>query len=330
MNRKTSTTFQEKNLMKITSFFLLCCLNLAFIHVGSVDAKAPKTEKIAFSSNRKGNWEIYLMNPDGSRQERLTRHNAGDYSPVWSPTGEHILFASDRSGFRDLYVMNADGSHVRRVFGKPARRSEPTWAPDGDRIAFHAETPQWSIQTATIHGGNVKQIALADPRGGNPSWSADGKEIAFVDDVGGTRRILIVELDSGGVRTFLPKEESWMYSPAWSPEGDKLAFTWYRWGIGDRTGIFVANRDGSRLKQIGKPALGTYSPAWSPEGDKIVYTEEVVDRDRQIVVVDLARGRKKQLTHRGLNITPAWFNPKNLSVAPQPHLLTTTWGKIKE
>ena len=318
--------------MKITNLFLFCCVSLAFMFasVYPVYAKAPKTEKIAFSSNRNGNWEIYLMDPDGSRQERLTRNSAGDYSPVWSPTGEHILFVSDRDGARDLYMMDADGSRVRRVFGKPARRAEPTWSPDGDRIAFHAETPKWSIQTATIHGVDVKQVALAEWRGGNPSWSANGKEIAFVGDVGGTRRILIVKLGSGGVRTFLPKEKSWMYSPAWSPEGDKLAFSWYRWDIGNKEAIFVANRDGSRLKQIGKPALGAYSPAWSPEGDKIVYTEEAVDRDRQIVVVDVETGRQTQLTRRGRNITPAWFNPKNLSVAPQSHLLTTTWGEIKK
>ena len=316
--------------MKIKSLFLFCCLNLVFSHVSQVHAQAPRTEKIAFSSKRNGNWDIYIMNPDGSRQERLTRNSAGDYSPIWSPTGEQILFTSDRGGSRDLYVMNADGSRVRRVFGKPARRSEPTWSPDGNRIAFHAETPQWSIQTATIRGGNVKQVALAEWRGGNPSWSADGKEIAFVGNVGGTRRILIVKLGSGNVRTFLPKEDSWMYTPAWSPEGDKLAFSWYKWGIGNKDAIFVANRDGSRLRQIGKPALRTSSPAWSPEGDKIVYTEEVVDRDLQIVVVDVETGRKKQLTHRGLNITPAWFNPKTLSVAPQPHLLTTVWGKIKK
>ena len=317
--------------MKITNHFLFCCLILAlvFIHVGPVHASAPKTEKIAFSSNRSGNWEIYIMNPNGSQRQRLTQNHASDHSPVWSPTGEHILFVSDRDGTSDLYVMDADGSSVRRVFRKSAKRVEPTWSPEGDRIAFHSETPQWGIQTATIHGTNVEEVALAEWRGGNPSWSANGNEIAFVGDVGGTRRILIVKLASGGIRTFLPREKSWMYSPAWSSEGDRLAFNWYKWDIPNKSAIFVANRDGSRLRQISKPALGTFSPVWSPDGDKIAYTEEAVDRDRQIVVVDVETGRKTQLTHRGLNGTPSWFDPKNLSVAPEPHLLTTMWGKIK-
>ena len=48
------------------------------------------------------------------------------------------------------------------------------------------------------------------------------------------------------------------------------------------------------------------------------------------IVVDVKTGSETQLTHRGRNITPSWFNPTNLSVAPEPHLLTTTWGKIKK
>ena len=316
--------------MKITSFILLCCLNLVFMHAGQVHAQAPRTEKIAFSSNRDGNWEIYIMNPDGSQQERLTRHNAGDFSPVWSPTGEHILFVSNRDGLRDLFLMDADGRNVRRVFKRRAQRVEPTWAPDGQRIAYHAETPQWNIQTGTIQGIGGFQVALAEVQGGNPSWSPDGEEIAFVAGKE-SRRIYIVELRSRTERAFLPNETSWMYGPAWSPDGKKLAFSWLKWGLGRRDTIHVANRDGSGLKQIGKPALGIFHPTWSPDGEKLVYTEEVVDRDRQIVTIDLQTRRRKQLTRLGLNMAPSWFNPAfvTLPIQPQSHLLTTVWGKIK-
>ena len=315
--------------MKVTHFFVVFTLSLVLMLITLYPVWGGD-EKIAFSSNRSGNWDIYVMNPDGSHQFRLTRNQGLDVSPVWSPTRGEILFVSARDGVMDLYVMDADGRRLRKVFRDTAMRIEPAWAPDGDRIVFHAELPRWSIQTATIHGRDVKQVASADRRGGNPSWSPDGTEIAFVDDVEGSRGIRILTLSSGAVRAFLPKESPWMYSPAWSPDGERLAFSWYKWGVGvDKDGLFVANRDGGRLKQIGKATLGTFSPAWSPEGDKIVYTEEPVDGDRQIVVIDVHTGRKKELTHRGMNITPSWFNPINLPVAPQPQSFTTVWGSLK-
>ena len=316
--------------MRGTPFFVISTLSLVlmFANVYPICARAPKTEKIAFSSNRDGPWDIYIMNPDGSDKINLTRHRAADFSPVWSPTGEHILFVSNRDGILDLFLMDAKGRNVRRVFKNLAQRIEPTWAPDGQRIAYHAEMPQWSIQTGTIHGIGGIQVALARVQGGNPSWSPDGKEIAFV--AGESRRIYIAELPTRTKRVFLPNERPWMYFPAWSPDGEKLAFSWYAQGLGNKSALFVANRDGSGLKQIGKPAFNIFTPAWSPDGEKLVYVEAAIEGDRQIVTVDLRTRRKQQLTRRGWSVTPSWFNPAfTLPVAPQPYLLTTVWGKIK-
>ena len=73
--------------MKNIRLFVFLCLGLGLVLSPAlqVSAKAPATAKIAFSSNRDGNWEIYLMNPDGSQQKRLTQNSARDSSPVWSP-----------------------------------------------------------------------------------------------------------------------------------------------------------------------------------------------------------------------------------------------------
>ncbi len=71
-------------------------------------AWSPDGQKIAFASVRDGNQEIYVMNADGSGQQRLTRNTAGDYAPAWSPDGRKIAFVSQRDGHvnHEIYLMN--------------------------------------------------------------------------------------------------------------------------------------------------------------------------------------------------------------------------------
>ena len=110
--------------------------------VCQVFAEAPKTPKILFTSARDGNYEIYMMNPDGSEQVNLTQHPAIDLDAAWSPTGEQILFVSDRGGTRDLYLMDADGGNVRRVF----KRKIEVWRTGlpGRPIANSLLTSAWT------------------------------------------------------------------------------------------------------------------------------------------------------------------------------------------
>lgn len=68
---------------------------LIFAPFSTVLAKAPETAKIVFRSGRDGNFEIYIMNLDGSDQKNLTQHRAQDVAPVWSPTGKQILFQTE-------------------------------------------------------------------------------------------------------------------------------------------------------------------------------------------------------------------------------------------
>ena len=111
--------------MKTTHLFVCVTVNLLLLNVNisPLLAKAPTTSKILFTSVRDGNYEIYIMNPDGSEEVNLTQHPANDQQAAWSPTGEQILFVSDRNGeIEDLYLMNADGSNVRRVFNEKRKK----------------------------------------------------------------------------------------------------------------------------------------------------------------------------------------------------------------
>ncbi len=77
---------------------------------------SPDGQKIAFMSRREGNWDIYLMNIDGSDLQRLTTDPAQDGLPAWAPNGNAIAFASDRGGIWAVWVMTPDGKGQSQLF----------------------------------------------------------------------------------------------------------------------------------------------------------------------------------------------------------------------
>ena len=69
--------------------------------------------QIAFESDRDGNWEIYVMDADGTNVRQLTDNDHDDTSPGWSSDGKQIAFTSDRYGDDKVLVMDADGTNIR-------------------------------------------------------------------------------------------------------------------------------------------------------------------------------------------------------------------------
>ena len=343
--------------MKNKGLFMLSVFTIAVLYVSvcSIFAKAPATPKIVFTSNRDGNAEIYIMNPDGSGKVNLTRHRAADFDPVWSPTGEHILFASNRSKTVDLYLMDADGRNVRQLFAKTLRRRYPTWAPNGKKVAYtRIDTLRGDvgIYVASINDRVEQRIA----RGMNPTWAPDTSEIAFVssdwlvalnDGFGGIefKETNIHIVDS---RTHAKKELAlpgfpFVFDPVWSPDSTKIAFSGIDidaiplpvllqedHNILDEEAIYLMNRDGTAVKQVVKvEGDGFPDPTWAPSGDVLVYQQQI-GKDMQLFKITLANGISAQLTHDGSNTDADWFDPAALSVSPQPQLLTTMWSHLKK
>ena len=99
------TTYARSFFSKFALIFCISSLMLLYMDIYFVLAQAPTTPKIALAATSNGNWDVLLMNPDGTQQVNLTNHPATDYSPAWSPTGEQIIFSSDRDRFPGSLVF---------------------------------------------------------------------------------------------------------------------------------------------------------------------------------------------------------------------------------
>jgi Tol biopolymer transport system component len=93
------------------------------------------------------NWDIWVMNRDGSQQHQLTDNPARDYPTAWSADGSQIVFYSQRDGPGASYVMDADGSNVSRVTQATDLSSVGAWLPDGRFVisSAGADIPDWFV-----------------------------------------------------------------------------------------------------------------------------------------------------------------------------------------
>jgi Tol biopolymer transport system component len=90
---------------------------------------SPDGKKIAFTSYQDENWEVYVIDADGTNQTRLTNDPAADTQPAWSPDGKQIAFVSNRDGNREIYVVDADGSNLLRLTNNDVDDWGPVWQP---------------------------------------------------------------------------------------------------------------------------------------------------------------------------------------------------------
>jgi len=256
---------------------------------------------VLFESNRDGNNEIYVMNPDGSQPINLTNHAGNDSSPIWSPDGMRIAFVSSRDGNSEIYAMNADGSGLANLTNHPSTDSYPVWSPRGDKIAFVTDresglgpldtSPKiimtYNTEIFVMNADGTGQSNLTnDPgRDAYPSWSPDGTRISFQTDRDDTPVVPLGILPDGfGIEIYSmhadgshPVRLSWspeddLY-PTWSPDGDKILFQSYRDGNAE---IYTMNEDGSGQTRLTNHPEPDMFPTWSPRGTRITFHS---DRD---------------------------------------------------
>ena len=210
-----------------------------------------------------GDYDIYVIRPDGSGAKRLTDAAGADMWISWSPDGKRIAFNSKRDGAPEIYVMNADGTSPRRL--TKGGGATPSWSPDGKRIAFTRKVDDVSqIFVMSADGGEAVALVSTPANAWNPMWSPDGSRILFYSDSEGQGKdqIFTVLADGTGLRRVTFGEGNNIF-PAWSPDGGQIVFGAQRDG---KRGIYVINADGTGERKLQD---GGYLARFSPDGRSI-------------------------------------------------------------
>jgi len=318
--------------MKISHVGVFNLLSVIVIVVGLISicqSSGFDSAKIAFATNRDGNWEIYLMNVDETDLVNLTQHPASDFYPAWSPDGKQIAFFSHRDGNYEIYVMNADGSHLRRLTYDEADDKAPAWSPDGKQIAFGSDrTGNFDIYVMNADGSEQRQLTDNQAEDILPAWSPDGNRIAFTSIRDGDFEIYALDLRDGSETRLTASSRQDCY-PDWSPDGRKIAFTSARDGDLE---IYLMDANGKNVTRLTNNDVDDAVSRWSPDGSKIAYQFECETGNWTLFVMDADGKNKRQLTKgTAWNTEPVWAPMDYISIGVnQAGKHQTNWGQLKD
>jgi TolB protein len=267
------------------------------------------TTKIAFVSGRGGNKELWLMDYDGANQRQLTSLRSIALTPRWSPDGSRIAFTCYPTSGTLLSAQICIYSMLtERLITWPRYRgtnSSPAWSPDGTKIMFMSSmygTPELFV--ADTDGSHVRRLTHSVGASTSPAWNPrTGQQVAFVSDRGGLPQLYTMDAEGGDVLKLPLPDMGYVIDPAWSPNGQLLAFSWRR--PSGNYDIYLMELASHELVELTRDAGRNERPSWAPDGRHIVF-ESTRTGTRQIWSM-LADGTNvRQLTFDGQNESPNW------------------------
>lgn len=254
---------------------------------------SPDGKRIVFTTSRyqaageTNNFEIAVMNVDGTGVLRLTNSPGIDTEPVFSPDGTKIAFVSARSGNLDIWVMNANGTNPVRLTDAPEGENEPAWSHSGTRISytkildggvFGVFDAEKDVYIMNANGTGKQLIAGLEAEEHDAVWSLDDTKLILTSEKDHTLPfgdVTTIDIATRAYLNNLTVDDRFLLiggggDPSLSPDGTKIAYFKATGGplllAGPQT-IFVMNVNGTGKTKINAPGIINVHPHFGKLAD---------------------------------------------------------------
>ncbi len=280
--------------------------------------------EVLFISRRVANnaeWQLFLMNADGSNQRLLSATTVDCSPPVVSHNRKKIAFSNYENSNRNFYVIDIDGQNLKLLDKAKQACGNPVWSPDDSKITYIRNdigaAGNFNIFTINVDGTNRIQLTNQNDNY-SPNYLPDNSAIIYTSLNGTLSGVYKMNTDGTNKQLLSPLGKSFGVSSI-SPDGKMIAINSEDW---NGTQIFVMNVDGSKLKQltftveknyydIGFPRGGNCNPVWSPNSSRIAYVS-LENTTPDIFIINSNGSGNKRLTDSQLrDESPCWTKDGN-------------------
>lgn len=259
--------------------------------------------RLAFSSTRSGNREIYFSDLLFRGIKQATHHKSIAIMPNWDPSGTRLLYTTyHASGAADVYSVNLSTGAYAKFAAYPNTNNGGAFSPDGSKVALALSARGvMNVYIKPAKGGKAVSLCRDSEVQTTPVFSPDGRTILFTSGPNGRPSLYTVSARGGKKTRLTTRGFSYATDPAWSRAApSKIAFSYLKSG---KTGIGIYDLNTREVRDLGALISGGRkfsNPTWCADGRHVVAVEEV-GKNTFLVMMDTDGGERAKVTR----ISPA-------------------------